>query len=217
MKRSNNYKKVNNKLICHAYYEHIDVINENGEIIDRYEGCFRKVIGYGNLIWYEKNNIIISDSNGRRNIKLNTNMLYDMTTDGRYIYILSDSKIIKYNTGGEYIKEWDLDSKLYFGKIIVDHDEIYVLKYSTNVINVYSNNGTFIRKIINDCLIVQFDVHESYVYVINLSVIKVFTKEGKLIYDKKHDIGGIFYNLLVIDDTMYVDADKIMIYKIKFY
>lgn len=218
----NGIAKINDKLYCYNYYDkYIDIINKKGKLIDKYEvdECIDYITGYGKIMVYHKNNeITISDSNGKRNIKCHNYKILDMATDGKHIYILSVNEITKYDINGEHIKKWTINN--FFGdEIIVNKDEIYVSGSCNECIHVYSNDGELIRKIYHYESLLYFDISGNYIYAIcvDSNMIKIFTKEGKMIYCVKHNHENLD-KVFVIDDIMcIVKNNNVEIYKIIFY
>jgi len=218
-----NIKKINNKLCCYYYLdEYIKTLDDNGELINKYK-VKKNIIIFSNtdLVWYEDYKIIIKNSNKKIIIEW-SKPIYDIIVDENNIYILS-GKIYKYDRKGTFIGSFnigfhEINSK---NKTIIDNKQIFHLG-PRSYIYIYSNNGTFLKCINTRNKIgnfATFDIYKDKIYMINEpeNIIKIYTKEGKGIYYKKHNIKKI-RNLFAIDDKLYIiTMDKIHIYEIKFF
>ena len=80
----------------------------------------------------------------KKDINWNNGKICDMTTNGKYIYILSYTNIFKYDINGMYITDQNINES--YNKIIVDKDKIYVSEYRYRFIDIYSNDQILIKK-----------------------------------------------------------------------
>jgi hypothetical protein len=83
-----------------------------------------------------------------------------MTTDGKFIYVLSNNEIFTYDINDKHIKKWDIVCSYYY-RIIADK-EIYIS--NTEFIYVYSSDGKLIRTINNHDPVSNFDIDGNYIY-----------------------------------------------------
>jgi len=219
-----NLTKINNKL---CYYSCFDDYIKIGDslVIKEHDFNIEGITGNSNIICYHDNSKInIIKYDGKLISIINIFEIFSITMDDKYIYVLGENDIFQYDTSGEYIRCWYVGYCKFDGnfgnKIIVDKNEIFVLLDIWNCVKMYSNDGKIIRVIGNDCFSYKtsFDVYKNHVYIFDIknNLIKVFTRNGKLVYYKEC-VYNYCDNLFIIDDNLYILANKECIYKLKFY
>ena len=217
--------RVNNKkcyLDCHD--GEIIIMNDDLVVGKYYLENVLGICGNSELIcFYNNKEIITSKYNNKIVSEIKSENINGITMDDKYIYILKNREIIQYNTEGTYIKRWNIEKHSWFyvhDKIIVDNDEIYVYGECYGCIKVYSSDGKFIRDIGSGYFDrkTSFDIYKDHIYVLDLEkkLLRVFTKNGEMIYYKECACSTC-YNLFIIDDILYNYQHNIYKYKLKFY
>jgi len=232
---NNNFKyinKINNNLCGYSYRnEYIKILNEKGGVEKKHSVGKNNSIITGNtdFICYTKNHIIINKPDKKIIKEWKKDCICDMTIDGKYLYILGSEGIYEYDYENENIKYWKIEygdiywklngAKAFYVKIIVEKGKIYLLRGTNDFIKIYSNGKLVDLIDTNDNCSdhnARFDISGNYIYVINNYLIKILTKDGKEIYNIKHNIRN-YDNIFVIYDNIYViTSSSIYVYKIKF-
>jgi len=215
-------KKIGDKICCYETCSGDINIMENNSVIKTYNfgDIFLDVFGNSETIYYYNRRMVIYNSEGKVITKPNVGRICDITMDEKYMYILGENKISKYNIEGKFIKKWKIASYGSYAKIITDKDDIYIWDESNNCIKVYSKNGDLISEIGRGDLgkKTKFDVYKDHMYIVDVDnqLIKVFSKNGELVFKENFEC-KICYNLFVINDKLYIDRGLIYVFKLKFY
>jgi len=218
-------KRINNK-IC--YYnpcsKNITIKNRKGKIVGKYNfgGVIGNIFGNSNMIFYYIKKTI-RNVKGEIIIKLDSEIIHDITMDDKNIYVLAENEIFQYDIKGVQIKKLDIKShsESNTSKILVDNDEIFIWGDLCKGVRKYSKkNGELIGVISNcsPCYKTNFDIYKNHIYLYDNSTnqIKVFSKNGKLIFGEGYKSNCTCNNLFVLNNELYILETKLYMYKIKF-